>query len=292
MVSWGITKKETYLFFDYSCIGRYFSVVLFKKSKDFSVAINANSSTNKVKRKIFYNLIIIITLMALNSFDNESLAQNKTDSVIKIKSCNDFEITGTGSSEVWERTAWINIPQRSDKPITYITKAKVLYSETGLYFLFDCEDKKLIATMNADNLDLWEEDVVEVFLWTKEDFPVYFEYELSPLNYELPILVPNYKGDFLGWLPWHYEGNKRTRHATSVREGNKESGGQISAWVAEFFIPYKLLSPLQQVPPKSGTIWRANMYRIDYDQGITLFSWQKIESTYHEYNKFGTFIFE
>jgi hypothetical protein len=29
--------------------------------------------------------------------------------------------------------------------------------------------------MQADNLHLWQEDVVEVFLWTSEDFPVYFD---------------------------------------------------------------------------------------------------------------------
>ena len=50
--------------------------------------------------------------------------------------------------------------------------------------------------MTADNLDIYNEDVVEVFLWTDESTPLYFEYELSPLNYELPIIVPNNEGDF------------------------------------------------------------------------------------------------
>ena len=130
------------------------------------------------------------------------------------------------------------------------------------------------------------------FYGPKEDFPVYFEYEISPLNFELPIMVPNYKGSFYGWLPWHYEGDKKTRHATSVRGGKKESGSQVSAWMAEIFMPYKLLSPLPQVPPESGTRWRANMYRIDYDQGMTPFSWQVTGPSFHEYDKFGTFVFE
>jgi hypothetical protein len=146
--------------------------------------------------------------------------------------------------------------------------------------------------MKADNLNLWEEDVVEVFLWTSEDFPVYFEYELSPLNYELPIMVPNYNGTFLGWLPWHYDGDRKTRHATGITGGEKKSGSTVSGWVAEFFIPYKLLAPLNQVPPASGTRWRANMYRIDYDSGAAHFAWQKTNRSFHEYNKFGTFIFE
>jgi hypothetical protein len=39
--------------------------------------------------------------------------------------------------------------------------------------------------------------------------------------------------------------------------------------------------------------WRANLYRIDHDEGISApFAWQKTVRTFHEYDKFGTFIFE
>jgi hypothetical protein len=205
------------------------------------------------------------------------------DNVAQITRCEDFEISGEGSSPSWKKANWIILPQRTEKPDTYLTQVKALYSQTGIYFLFDCEDPIVTATMKEDNLDLWNEDVVEVFLWTGEDFPVYFEYEISPLNYELPIMVPNDQGRFFGWLPWHYEGERKTRHATSVSD---------TGWKAEFFIPFKLLSPLPQVPPEPGTKWRVNMYRIDYDQGQTTFSWQKTTKTFHEYNQFGTFIFQ
>ncbi len=206
-----------------------------------------------------------------------------TDRVAQINRCADFEVTGEGLDASWSQASWIQIPQRTEKPNTYKTRVKALYSETGIYFLFDCQDQTITATMKEDYLDLWHEDVVEVFLWTGEDFPVYFEYEISPLNYELPIMVPNDKGDFFGWLPWHYEGDRKTRHATSSSD---------KGWKAEFFIPYKLLSPLPQVPPEPGTKWRVNMYRIDYDQGQTLSSWQATTKTFHEFNKFGTFIFQ
>ena len=219
-------------------------------------------------------------------------AQNNEPGALTIKKTDDFEITGEGSASEWESAKWVNLAQRIPEGSLYKTKAKVLYSDTGIYFLFDCQDKQLNATFNKDNENLWEEDVVEVFLWTDETFPLYFEYELSPLNYELPIIIPNNKGKFFGWLPWHYEGERMTRHATSVRDGKKKSGATISGWMAEIFIPYKLLAPLQNVPPTSGTKWRVNMYRIDHDKGQALFSWQKIERSFHEYNNFGTFIFE
>jgi len=220
------------------------------------------------------------------------LAANYDHDSITIKKCEDFKIAGDGLSVQWNSTNWINLPQQEQNNASYLTKVKVLYSKTGIYFLFNCGDKKLTSTMKADNMNLYEEDVVEVFLWTDEDFPVYFEYELSPLNYELPIMVPNNKGNFLGWLPWHYEGDRKTQHATYITGGKKESGSNVSGWSAEFFIPYKLLTPLNHVPPASGTRWRANMYRIDYDNGEMSFSWQKTSGNFHEYNKFGTFIFE
>jgi hypothetical protein len=242
--------------------------------------------------KAKYITLVFSVLIGLNGISCKLFSQITGAGIVKVKKCTDFEVTGKGTSEQWNKTEWITLPQRTSKPVSYATKAKVLYSPTGIYFLFDCEDKKLVSTLKADDLDLYEEDVVEVFLWTKEDFPVYFEYEISPLNFELPIMVPNYKGSFHGWLPWHYEGDKRTRHATSVRGGRKESGSPISAWMAEIFMPFKLLSPLPQVPPESGTHWRANMYRIDYDQGMTPFSWQETGPSFHEYEKFGTFVFE
>jgi hypothetical protein len=162
-----------------------------------------------------------------------------------------------------------------------------LYSDSGIYCLFKCDDHKITATLKGDFLDLYNEDVVEVFFWTDEKMPVYFEYELSPLNYELPILVPNNKGDFFGWRPWHYEGERKTRHATHINGAD-----EITSWTAEFFIPFALLKPMQNVPPKKGTQWRANFYRIDYDSGTSEWSWQKTRTNFHDYEKFGYIVFE
>jgi hypothetical protein len=238
-------------------------------------------------RKILIALFFVLSIAFQN--DNLFAAANYTDSVI-IKRCRDFKITGDGKSDPWNNTEWITLYTPNPSDPDYLTRVKVLYSGTGIYFLFNCGDKKLTSTMKADNLDLWNEDVVEAFLWTDEKFPVYFEYELSPNNFELPIMVPNNNGKFLGWLPWHYEGERKTQHATSIVRDN---GKDISAWIAEFFIPYKLLAPLSNVPPQPGTKWRANMYRIDHDKGTEVpFAWQKVTGTFHEYKKFGTFIFQ
>lgn len=213
---------------------------------------------------------------------------DETD-ILTVRSCADFEITGKGDHDNWKLTSWVDLRPLRDPGEVYQTKVKILYSSKGMYFLFWCEDETITATLEEDFTDLWNEDVVEVFLWTDEAYPIYFEYEISPLNYELPILVPKMGKSFLGWRPWHYTGERRTRHATNIQK----TGETTEGWTAEFFIPYELLRPLNKVPPQAGTRWRANMYRIDYDlEKPVWWAWRPIVNNFHDNHLFGTLEFE
>lgn len=81
--------------------------------------------------------------------------------------------------------------------------------------------------------------------------------------------------------------------ATTVEGGSKQSGARVTGWKAEVFVPYDLLKPLQNVPPKPHTRWRANFYRVDYDEGkTTSWDWSRVGKSFHEFEKFGTIIFE
>jgi hypothetical protein len=212
---------------------------------------------------------------------------------IRVGFVDDFEVRGDGSAPAWEGTSWVSLRKRNPEGLPYETRVKVLASKTGLYVLMDAVDETLSSTMKEDFLDLWNEDVFEVFLWTDERYPLYFEYEVSPLGFELPILIPNLDGKFLGWRPWHYDGARKVRKATSVQGGPKESGAAVKGWRAEVFIPFELLAPLTQVPPRSGTKWRANFYRVDVDGGKpTGWDWAPVGKSFHEYRRFGTLYFE
>ena len=215
------------------------------------------------------------------------------EKVLPVPRTDDFDVTGRGDAPQWQKARWEPLALRTAGGHAYPTRVKTLYSATGLYVLMDAADGVITATMKEDFLDLWNEDVFEFFLWTDERQPVYFEYEISPLGFELPILIPNFDGKFLGWRPWHYEGPRKTRKATSVVGGPKQAGAKISGWKAEVFVPFELLAPLGNVPPKPGTRWRANFYRIDYDDGkTTQWDWARVGATFHEFRKFGTLVFE
>ncbi|MGM0506059.1 MAG: carbohydrate-binding family 9-like protein [Bacteroidota bacterium] len=221
-----------------------------------------------------------------------AVAQDRDAHSLIVPHVEDFELTGDGKNPVWEDVEWTDLRQNNnfEESRGLESKFKVAYSDHGIYVLFENTDRILNATIEGDFKRIWREDVVEVFFWPDEDVRSYFEYELSPLNYELVLLLLEDGGS---WIPFGYHGSKRaTRHLTSVTGGEKVSEGSITGWMAEFFIPYELMGNLLDEPPLSGDEWRANFYRIDYDDGQTHFTWKPVDRGFHELDNYGTIRFE
>jgi len=226
-------------------------------------------------------------------------AEQETKPAMKelvIKKTDDFDVDGTGTQRAWEQADWQPLTIVSKNTLPYKTRMKILYSPKGIYTLVDCHDATLNATKTKFLDDIYTEDVVEMFIWTDERHPLYFEYEISPLNVELPILVSNNGKGFFGWAPWHYEGERRTEKATSVRGGMMEPGAKIEGWMAEYFIPFALFRGLSGAPPQPGDSWRINVYRIDYDLGpkqAVQWAWDtNTGGNFHDYRNFGRMTFE
>ncbi len=233
-------------------------------------------------------LFFVCSFQLLNLLCISLRGQSADSSILSVNRTKDFKITGDGSAANWQNEKWLSLNARNENRDSRLTRLKILYSDSGIYCLYFCQDNKLTSTPREDFSDLYNEDVVEAFFKTDETVPLYFEYEISPFNYELPILVPNIRGNFLGWRPWHYEGDRKTRHAVHISKNNND----VIAWTAEFFIPYTLLKPMPNIPPSRGTRWRANFYRIDYDNKVSDWSWQLTGTNFHDYEHFGTLLFQ
>jgi hypothetical protein len=235
---------------------------------------------------------MVAAAVLLAAIGSSVLADEPKTKLLKVRATADFEVTGDGRAEAWKKADWVTLEKRPGNTSSHRSRFKMLYSPTGVYVLFSGDDRKLTATIEKDFEDLWNEDVFEFFLWPDESQTVYFEYEISPLNRELAILIPHFGDRFLGWRPWHYEGARKTRKATSVTGGQIKSGATITGWTAEVFVPYALLEPLGNVPPKPGTKWRANFYRVDYDDRGIAWDWSRVGPSFHDFKNYGTLVFE
>ena len=130
--------------------------------------------------------IAILAILVCGMCGRLGYAEEAVFPRVIVKSTKDFELRGDGSHQAWKVAKWQALQLRAEASANLRTRFKTLYSRTGIYFLFDGQDERLTATLKDDFENLWTEDVFEVFLWTDERYPVYFEYEISPLNKELP----------------------------------------------------------------------------------------------------------
>jgi len=208
---------------------------------------------------------------------------------IPVHRTTDFTPDGRGSASAWERAEWHEMPRIGEKVSDFRSRFRILYSGTGIYLLFHGTDGKVTSRYRRDFDDLYNADVFEAFFHTRPSDPVYFEYEVSPRNRELALIIPNLGGRFFGWTPWKYDAKRRTVHQVSiVREK-----GRMKGWMAEVFIPYALLEPLRDCPPKPGVVWNANFCRLDYDSGrMEKWAWSPVRSGFHEFERYRSVRFE
>jgi hypothetical protein len=205
----------------------------------------------------------------------------------------DFALTGDVANGPWPGLPWHEMARVARGQLPYRTRCKVAWSATGLYFLVECTDRHLTCSLAADYANLFTEDVVELFVQPDPAVGLYVEYEISPLGYELAILVPNHRGRFHGWQPWNQRAEQRTRKATAIHGGPRAGGAEVTGWSVEVFLPFALFTGFAHCPPTPGTRWRANLYRIDYDGGeVTHWAWcARTANRFHDYWDFGSLHF-
>lgn len=225
----------------------------------------------------FFSLLLVISL---HTIAQDSLVVNRINA--------DFIPDGKGTNDNWQFASWVELPKIDTNYTPYISRFKTVYSAKGMYVLFEGTDHRITSHYRKDFSDMYKADVFEVFLHPEPSIPLYVEYEINPFNKELVLLIPNLKKGIAGWRPWHYEGAKKTIKKISI----KKEKGKMIAWMAEIFIPFSLLSPLENNPPVKGTRWKGTFCRLDYDSGNMIkWSWAPIKTSFHEFRNYKTIIF-
>jgi hypothetical protein len=148
-------------------------------------------------------------------------------------------------------------------PEKYSTRFRALWSGAGVYLRFDAEDPHPWHTMTKRDDHLWDEEVVEIFLDLDGSGRNYAEIEINPANVICDVRMVRPSPDKLFDLSWNHEGLES--------KVVKRQGG----WIATVFLPwqgFRSLSPeaaRATLPPKPGTEWRFNLFRIERPGGPT-----------------------
>jgi len=193
-------------------------------------------------------------------------------------------------SSLWKKAHIASMSKDCSRTIEYNdlkTEIRAFWTDQDLYILFICPYRVLNLFLPPDNnkarRGLWDRDVVEMFFgddW--ENIRHYREFEIAPTADWIDLAIDlDHRGANRGWSSgWK----------TTARIDEK-----TKTWYAACKIPLKSVS---EKKIKSGTRWRANLYRIDGegpDAQRRFMCWQPTCVTNRDPNhvpeNFGTLVF-
>jgi hypothetical protein len=202
-------------------------------------------------------------------------------------------IDGKLDDEVWKAAQPVTLNKSFDgSPATRRTVARLLYDDQNLYVSFDCEDPDVWGSkMNTDD-DIYNEDVVEIFLDANGDGATYNELEVSPHNVIFDASFQARRSDLEAAKKW-VSGMKSAVQVMGTIDNDSD---QDQGWTVEMQIPMANLNSVPRLPPQKGDTWRFNLYRLDHIVRLKNIEGQAFsplfQGDFHNLPRFGKLIFE
>jgi hypothetical protein len=165
-----------------------------------------------------------------------------------------------------DETAWAPASAIAWGTAPFATRFRALWTASALYVRFDADDTSPWFTMLRRDANLWEEEVVELFVDPAGRGVDYYELEISPANVVCDLRVrtpyPRLQSDAA------FDLADLETDVTLYGEGPDRAPG----WVATAAVPFAGLRALPvpgdvRLPPASGDAWRFNVFRIKRPNG-------------------------
>ena len=190
-------------------------------------------------------------------------------------------VDGRLDDDVWASAAVVKFHDAAtgEEP-RRATRVRLLWDDVNLYFGFDCDDDdpKPNAAMTNRDANLWEEEVVEMFLSPTGELHTYAELEVNPLNTLFDAMILNNGKRTQVLRDWDMEA---IRHAVAFRS---------DGWSVEVALPFDEFYTAPHTPPRVGDTWRMNLYRIERSdpKNPELTSWSRtLVYNFHNSEAFG-----
>ena len=221
-------------------------------------------------------------------FDRVGTVRDLSHEVAQRPAANPIIIDGQLDDAAWATAKPIYLVPNDGSDPRVSTAVRVVWDDDMLYVSYDCEEPRprdlLVNTTTNDDLNMWRDSAVEIFLNPSEDRTTYYH------------LIINAGG--------HTADSKVTRKGARLVKEDIDRSWQSAAtvrtrvsedrWIAEAAIPVKALSDVPLVP---GASWVANMNRsrniATTDKADNQFmTWSPfLQKSFHDISRFGSLRF-
>lgn len=195
----------------------------------------------------------------------------------------DFAVDADPTKDAWQGAPALAIDNftwytSGDKQATDV---RLLWSETGVYALFTCEDKHIGASVTDLNGPVCKDSCVEFFATVDpERRPDYFNLEMNCCG----VVHLGFGPDRHDRKLIYKELADRIEIATTVAGPPKNEQPEDDGWVLEVKLPFSVLEQFCDYTfGGQGTVWNANFYRCGGtdEQHSTTFPIEKDRPDFH-----------
>ncbi len=199
-------------------------------------------------------------------------------------------LDGKDDDAAWKAAAWTSLFVNSlnGQPVSYPTKAKILWDDKNLYVLFSCQDPDVWSTIAKHDGSLWTQEVVELMIDPEGDGATYVELQVNPKGAVFDAYLPRYRQTQADW-------ESGLKAAVTVQGTLNKRTDKDQGWTVEMSVPLAAAFGKQK-PGKVGvgTRWRINMFRMEVPKGAsrTAMAWvAPLKPDFHVLSRFGAILF-
>jgi hypothetical protein len=193
---------------------------------------------------------------------------------------------------------WADAPSTGDfvrtmdgQPAEQKTQAKLLWDDKNLYVAFINDDKDIWTTLDKHDDKLWTQEADEMFIDADGDGKTYVELQVNAKGATFDSYLPTYRQNQNDW-------DANMKAGVNIEGTLNKRDDEDKRWTVELAIPLEAAKgkekEMKNVPPKVGTEWRVNFFRMDQPNGRPQSGtgWSPpMVGDFHALDKFGVLVF-
>ena len=202
-----------------------------------------------------------------------------------------FTLDGQLDESAWDRGEQTSMwgDANSGEAQALESWGKLLWDDQYLYVAMHSEDPDIWSTITARDGELWNEEVMELYVDGNSNGRDYLEFQINPLNTIFDAQFTDIRQP--EWpiaAQFTLEGMESM---VSIDGTVNERGDRDRSWTVEMRIPLASLPSLPNVPPQPQDLVRVNFYRYDRsgsENEASYFAWSPVGGgSWHQPDKFG-----
>jgi hypothetical protein len=212
-------------------------------------------------------LTALAAIAALTAAASASFAQSANPYDIRYSE-KPVRVDGKLDDPAWADATALPLARTDGAAVQGGAVARLAWDNTRLYLALEIPDEIIVADRSDRDAPLWEkDDVVELFVWPREDQPYYYEIAVNPRNTVFDsFFVANaaHTGADVSVRDWNPDIQSLTRLQPVVYRPNKVGPPSVGgSWTVEMSIPLAAFSNLVPGPPAAGDVWRIQIVRFN-----------------------------